>query len=100
MKNVGNDNGGEGGNVFQLPSLRLFLLSDACWLALWADALINLRALFERSELARYWVSVVLATFPERKVDRLPGRDPAAPKTMKWEELAEEPFRQTLYPDA
>ena len=39
-----------------------------------------------------------LATFPERKVDRLPGRNPASPKTRKKEGLEPNPFRQVLYP--
>ncbi len=64
-------------------------MSDACWPALGSDALYIRRALFERSELDRSsilrqtplmwpdWASMVLPTFPERKVGRLPGRNPA-----------------------
>ncbi len=33
--------------------LFIFIVSDACWLALGMDALIISRGLFERSELAR-----------------------------------------------
>ena len=67
-------------------------MSDACWPALGADALCIRRALFERSELVRSsilrptlpiwpdWASMVLPTFPERKVGRLPGRNPAIQK--------------------
>ena len=36
--------------------------------------------------------SMVLSTFPERKVDRLPGRTPASPKTMKWGGSEEQSF--------
>ena len=68
--------------------------SDTCRPALLMDALIIRRALFERSELARPpgglrpshvmrpgGASMVLATFAETKVARLPGRNPAIQKS-------------------
>ena len=85
------------------------LLSDACCLAKGRDALIIWRALFERSELGPlfFWSSIPCtvgrtgrqwfwSTFPERKVDRLPGRNPATQKITLTQELVKQDRQNSL----
>ncbi len=69
-------------------------MSYACCPALGSDALTIWRTLSEQGELVRSsilrpsptmwpdWASMALVTFPERKVTRLRGRNPAIQKTL------------------
>ncbi len=81
---------------------------DACRPVLGSDALLNRRTLFEPGELGRPpqscvrpilmcpdGASLVLATFAETKVARLPGRDPATQKFTLTRKL-EPPVRYAL----
>ena len=83
--------------IIQHSDWRTVDPTPAGWLAPRRDALIRWRALFEPCELVRSsqgWrpsssvrsdgASLVLATFAETKVARLPGRNPASSRMFRF----------------